>query len=86
MPCYFIDTFDHIAVLDDVGHDVPDKAALRTLVRDTLMGMMGAEHKDQSSASFRAEVRDDAGNPVLTGTVLIVISDPPKQTVAATSE
>ena len=83
MPRYFIDTFDHIAVVDDVGHDLPDEAALRRTMRETLVGMLGAEYKDEPSATFRAEARDEAGTPVLTATALVVITDPPRRMVIA---
>lgn len=73
MPRYFIDTFDHIVAIDDVGHDLPDEGALRAVVRQTLAEMLTSEHKDRPSAQYRAEVRDAAGKHQLTGTVLIVM-------------
>lgn len=77
MPRYFIDTFDHIVAIDDVGCDLPDEDAARKLVRETLAEMLASEHKGQSSAQYRAEVRDEVGKPVLTGSVLIVIDKAP---------
>lgn len=78
MPLYFIDTFDNIVAFDDVGHDLPDEQAVRKVVRETLVGMLAAEHGDRPSAQYRAEVRDEAGQPLLTGTVLIVMDKPPR--------
>ncbi|WP_409566616.1 DUF6894 family protein, partial [Methylobacterium sp. E-005] len=36
MPRFFIDTFDSIVAIDDVGHELPDEAAVREVVRRTL--------------------------------------------------
>jgi hypothetical protein len=82
MPRYFIDTFDSIIVMDDVGQDLPNEDA----VRETLAGMLRDEHKGRPAAQFRAEVRDEAGKSVLTGSVLIVIDKAPERKTAKTSE
>lgn len=78
MPRYFIDTFDSIVAFDDVGYDLPDEDAVRKVVRETLAGMLGSEHKGRPSAQYRAEVRDEAGTPLLTASVLIVIDKAPQ--------
>ncbi|WP_409567619.1 DUF6894 family protein, partial [Methylobacterium sp. J-030] len=41
MPRFFIDTFDSIVVIDDVGYELPDEAAVREVVRKTLADMLG---------------------------------------------
>jgi hypothetical protein len=86
MPRYFIDTFDSIIVIDDVGQDLPNEDAVRETVRRTLAGMLRDEHKGAPAAQFRAEVRDEAGKSVLTGTVLIVIDKAPERKTTKTSQ
>lgn len=77
MPRYYIDTFDGLVVLDDVGHDLPDDDAARATVRQTLAAMMkdGSKVDGRSSAQFRADVRNEAGDRVMTATILMVIDD-----------
>ena len=86
MPRYFIDTFDSIIVIDDIGHDLPNEDAVREIVRETLVGMVGAEHKGRPAAQYRAEVRDETGKSFLTGSVLIVIDKAPERKVAEAAE
>ena len=86
MPRFFIDTFDGIVAIDDVGHDLPDEAAVRQVVRKTLADMLGAEHKGRSAAQYRAEVRDEAGRSILTASVLIVIDEAPERKAAEATE
>ncbi|XYD07411.1 hypothetical protein R1A27_20085 [Methylobacterium sp. NMS12] len=86
MPRFFIDTFDSVVVIDDVGHELPDEAAVREVVRKTLADMLGAEHKGRPAAQYRAEVRDQAGKSVLSGSVLIVIDRPPERKATEASE
>jgi hypothetical protein len=86
MPRYFIDTFDSIVAIDNVGHDLPNEDAVRRVVRETLVGMLGAEHKGRPAAQYRAEVRDEAGKSLLTGTVLFVIDKTPERKAAEATE
>ena len=86
MPRFFIDTFDSIVVIDDVGQDLPNEDAVREVVRKTLAGMLRDEHKGRPAAQFRAEVRDEAGKSVLTGSVLIVIDKAPERKAAEATE
>ncbi len=86
MPRYFIDTFDSIVVIDDVGQDLQDEDAVREVVRKTLAGMLRDEHKERPAAQYRAEVRDEAGKRVLTGSVLIVIEKAPERKVVAATD
>ena len=44
--------------------------------------MLGDEHKKRPAAQYRAEVRDEAGKSVLTGSVLIVIDKAPERKAA----
>jgi hypothetical protein len=82
MPRYFIDTFDSIVVIDDVGQDLPNEDAVREVIRKTLVGMLRDEHKERPAAQYRAEVRDEAGKSVLTGSVLIIIDKAPERKAA----
>ncbi|MCJ2067474.1 hypothetical protein MKK75_01410, partial [Methylobacterium sp. J-030] len=82
MPRFFIDTFDSIVVIDDVGYELPDEAAVREVVRKTLADMLGSEHKARPAAQYRAEVRDEAGMSILTASVLIVIDKTPERKAA----
>ena len=86
MPRFFIDTFDSIVVIDNVGQDLPDEDAVREVVRKTLAGMLRDEHKGRPAAQYRAEVRDEAGRSVLTGSVLIVIDKAPERKAAEATE
>ena len=86
MPRYFIDTFDSIVAFDDIGYDLPDEDAVRKVVRETLVGMLGAEHKGRPAAQYRAEVRDEAGKAFLTATVLLVIDKAPQLKAAEATE
>ncbi|MCJ2085479.1 hypothetical protein MKK88_05650 [Methylobacterium sp. E-005] len=82
MPRFFIDTFDSIVAIDDVGHELPDEAAVREVVRKTWADMLGAEHKGRPATQYRAEVRDEAGLSILTASVLIVIDKSPERKAA----
>ncbi|WP_409566665.1 DUF6894 family protein, partial [Methylobacterium sp. E-005] len=53
MPRYFIDTFDGIVAIDDVGYELPDEVAVREVVRKTLADMLGSEHKGRPAAQYR---------------------------------
>jgi hypothetical protein len=86
MPRFFIDTFDSIVVIDDVGQELPDEAAVRKVVRKTLADMLGAEHKERPAAQYRAEVRDEAGKNILSGSVLLVIDKAPERKAAEATE
>ncbi|MCJ2011780.1 DUF6894 family protein [Methylobacterium sp. J-076] len=86
MTRFFIDTFDSIDVIDNVGQDLLNEDAVREIVRKTLVGMLRDEHKGRPAAQYRAEVRDEAGNRVLTGSVLIVIDKAPERKAAAATE
>jgi hypothetical protein len=79
MPRFFIDTFDSIVAIDDVGHELPDEAAVWAVVRKTLADMLRFEHKGRPAAQYRAEVRDAAGKSILSGSVLIVIEKAPER-------
>lgn len=86
MPRFFIDTYDSIIAIDDVGQDLPNEDAVREVVRKTLAGMLRDEHKGRPAAQFRAEVRDEAGKSVLTGSVLIVIDKSPERGAAEATD
>ena len=86
MPRYFIDTFNSVVAIDNVGHDLPNEDAVRRVVRETLVGMLAAEHRERPAAQYRAEVRDEAGKSLLTGTVLFVIDKTPERKAAEATE
>jgi hypothetical protein len=86
MPRFFIDTFDSIVVIDNVGYELPDEAAVWEVVRKTLADMLGSEHKGRPAAQYRAEVRDETGRGVLTGSVLIVIDKAPERKATEATE
>ncbi len=73
MPRYFVDTFDHIAVIDDEGYEFRNDDEIQREVRRTLAGMMNSENKSGHSAHFRADVRNEDGEYVMTATLVMVI-------------
>jgi hypothetical protein len=74
MPCYYVDRFDGIVVLDDVGVDLPDLSAARDYVRAVLMEMMNAESWSGEAARCRAAVRDASGRRVLEASLVLTMS------------
>lgn len=73
MPRFFIDTYDHMTVIDEVGQDLPDLAAVRSLVNRSLSAIMAEETVWGSSTEIRAVVRDEAGDEVLSATMHVAV-------------
>lgn len=73
MPRFFIDTYDHINVVDEVGQDLPDLAAVRSLVRRSLSEIIADEADRRPAAQIRAIVRNEAGEEVLSATMHVAI-------------
>ena len=59
MPRYFIDTVDHVAVRDDEGTVLPDRAALRDLLRRTLTALLHDEGEETGVNDFTARAYDE---------------------------
>ncbi len=57
MPLYYVDRFDGIAVIDDVGVDLPGLEAARDYVRSALIEMMSAEACTGEASRCQASVR-----------------------------
>lgn len=64
-------------VIDDVGDELPDDEAARAIVHQTLAAMMKDEGKidGRSCVQFRADVRTEAGDRLMTATIKMVIDD-----------
>lgn len=75
MPRYFIDTFNGLAVIDDVGHELPDRATLRRVVKRTLSDLMRDETDEAGRMQFRANVRDETGTQIMTVTLLMIVDE-----------
>jgi hypothetical protein len=73
MPRFYIDTYDKYAVVDEDGHDLPNEAAVQTLVQRSLAEMAAEEVTARSPAHIRAYVRDEAGRRIMTATVSVSI-------------
>lgn len=73
MPRFYVDTFDSLAVLDDEGVDLPDRQAVHREVHRTLARMMADEPDGRPAIQFRADVRDETGQRIMTATLLMVI-------------
>lgn len=73
MPKFFIDTYDHINVVDEVGQDLPDLAAVRSLVRRSLSEIIADEADRRPAAQIRAIVRNEAGEEVLSATMHVAV-------------
>ncbi|AWB23352.1 hypothetical protein DA075_22655 [Methylobacterium currus] len=79
MPLYYVNRFDGIAVIDDVGIELPDLDAARDHVRSVLTEMMNAERWTGGAARCRADVRDASGRPVLEASLILTMSPEPRQ-------
>lgn len=75
MPRYFIDTYDGFVAMDGDGHELPDMQAVRTIVRKTLTAMMQGEKNGRAAMQLRADVRTEAGDRVMTATLLLVTEE-----------
>ncbi|BAU92463.1 hypothetical protein MPPM_3858 [Methylorubrum populi] len=73
MPRFYIDTHDHISVVDEDGYDLPNEAAVRALVQRSLVGMAAEAALARSASRIRADVRDETGQRVMSATVSVAI-------------
>lgn len=80
MPCYYVDRFDGIVVLDDVGVELPDLTAVRHYVRTVLTEMMNAESGTGEAARCRAVVRDTSGRRVIEASLVLTMSTDERST------
>jgi hypothetical protein len=75
VPRFYIDTFNAIDVRDEEGRDLPDLDAVREEVRRTLAAMMHDGKAGRDSIQFRADVRNEVGQRVLTAAMLMVMEE-----------
>ena len=75
MPCYFIDTFDHVDAIDEEGTVLPDRAALRCLLRTALTEILRDEGEERGIDEFAASARDELGRRVMCARISITITD-----------
>lgn len=75
MPRYFIDTFDHVDAIDEEGTILPDRAALRCLLRTALTEILRDEGEDRGVDEFAASARDESGRRVMSARINITITD-----------
>ena len=71
MPRYFIDTYDPSKVADEDGRELPNIAAVRSLVRRSLLEIVAEEAHWKPSVRVRAVVRDEAGEQVMSATMQV---------------
>ena len=76
MPRYFIDTADHVAVRDDEGTVLPDRAALRDLLRRTLTALLHDEGEETGVNDFTARAYDEDGRLVMRARASFHVVDP----------
>ena len=75
MPRYFIDTFDHVDTIDDEGTVLPDRAALRCLLRNALTEILRDEGEVHGVNEFAASARNESGRRVMSARINITITD-----------
>ncbi|MGU3463661.1 DUF6894 family protein [Methylobacterium sp. C33D] len=75
MPLYFSDTFDHVDTFDDKGTVLPDRAALRCLLRTALTKILRDEREERGVNQFAASARDESGQRVMSAQINITITD-----------
>lgn len=75
MPRYFINTTDHVAVLDDEGVVLPDRDALRALLRDTLTAILRDEGESTGVNEFSAQAYDEDGRLVMQAKASFFVVD-----------
>lgn len=75
MPRYFITTSDHIRAEDNEGSVLTDRAAVRTLLRETLIAILQDEGLRTGVDEFTAEARDGGGRCVMRAKISFVVAD-----------
>ncbi|SDN69266.1 hypothetical protein SAMN05216360_110158 [Methylobacterium phyllostachyos] len=75
MPRYFIDTFDHVDAIDEEGTMLPDRAALRSLLRAALTEILREEGDRRGVDEFVATARDENGHRVMSARISLTITD-----------
>jgi hypothetical protein len=74
MPSYFFDFHDGDAVRrDGIGLDLAGIEAVRTEAINALLDMAGDVLSDGHEKSIAVDVRDNAGQPVLTASLTLVV-------------
>ncbi len=76
MSRYFISTADHVEVMDEEGVEVPDRDALRCLLRQTLTAILHDEGERTGIDEFTAKAYDEAGRLVMRAQASFFIVDP----------
>lgn len=75
MPRSFIDTFDHVDAIDDEGVVLPDRAALRCLLRTPLTVTLRDEGEKRGVDESTGSARDERGRHVMSARINITITD-----------
>jgi hypothetical protein len=72
---YFINTADHVEVMDEEGVELPSLAALRDLLRKTLTAILHDEGNETGVDEFTAQAYDASGRLVMRARVSFFITD-----------
>ena len=75
MPLYFNDTFDHVDAFDDKGTVLPDRAALRCLLRTALAEILRDEREERGVNQFAASARDERGCRMMSAQINTTLTD-----------
>lgn len=75
MSRYFISTTDHVTVMDEEGVEVPDREALRALLRQTLTAILHDEGARTGVNEFTARAFDEDGRLVMRAQASFFIVD-----------
>lgn len=75
MPRYFIQTSDHVQVMDDEGIELPDLASLRNLLRAAFIAILQDEGCQTGVNEFTAQAFDEAGRHLMSARASFSITD-----------
>jgi len=75
MPRYFINTANHIEVLDEEGTELRDLSALRKLVRHALIDILRDEGDITGVNEYTAKAYDEGGRLVMISRIEFNIYD-----------
>ncbi len=75
MSRYFISTADHVEVMDEESVEVPNREALRLLLRQTLMAILHDEGEVAGVNELTAKAYDEDGRLVMRAQASFFVVD-----------
>jgi hypothetical protein len=72
---YFINTANHVTVVDEEGVELPNLSALRDLLRRVLTEILRDEGAQTGANDFTAQAYDDVGRLVMSARASFSITD-----------